>query len=177
MAIDLRRVDQLWFLDIVFNGRIGDTVETVLRKTATSKKNSRSLGEIIEIAACHESGHAVMAHVQGRRVKPISVGKRTKTSRRVSAHPKSDWSQPNGSSTQVERQILIIFAEQAAQELLAGGRCCRGEDFPQARTLASNVAHEETELNAYLCWLGIRARNILRETRPTGRLLRRWPKH
>lgn len=163
MAIDLRRVDQLWFLDIVFDGKIGDTVETVLRKTATSKKNSRSQGEILEMAAYHESGHAVMAHVQGRRVKPVSVGKRANTSRRVSAHPMSEWSQPNTSSAQVERQVLVIFAGQVAQELLAGGRSCRGEDFPQAKTIASNVAHEETELNAYLRWLRIRARNILRD--------------
>ena len=163
MAIDLRRVDQLWFLDTVFDGKIGDTVETVLRKTATSKKNSRSQGEILEMAAYHESGHAVMAHVQGRRIKPVSVGKRAKASRRVSAHPMSDWSQPNASGTQVERQVLVIFAGQVAQELLAGGQSCRGEDYPQAKTLASNVAHEEAELNAYLRWLRIRARNILRD--------------
>ena len=75
----------------------------------------------------------------------------------------SDWSQPNASSTQVDRQVLVIFAGQVAQELFVGGRSCRGEDFPQAKTLASNVAHEETELNAYLRWLRIRTRNILRD--------------
>ncbi|HEY0004936.1 MAG TPA: hypothetical protein VGB17_09010 [Pyrinomonadaceae bacterium] len=163
MAVDLRRVDQLWFLDIVFDGKIGDTVETVLRKTATPKKTSRTQGEILEMAAHHESGHAVMAHIQCCRIKPVSVGKNAKTSRRVRAHPLSDWFQPDAPSKQVERQILVIFAGQVAQELFTGGRNGRGEDFPQAKMLAGNVAHEEMELNAYLRWLRIRARNILRD--------------
>lgn len=34
MEIDLRRVNQLWFLDLVFDGRIGEGVERVLQRTA-----------------------------------------------------------------------------------------------------------------------------------------------
>jgi len=158
MAVDLKRVDQFWFLDLVFDGKIGETVETVLCKTA-----SRSPSGNLETVTYHEAGHAVMAHVQHWRIKSVTVGKRAGSPRRITAHPLSDWFKPDTSRPQTERQILILLAGQIAQNLFTGKRNSRGKDFPQAKMLAGHVACEETELNAFLRWLWIRARNILNE--------------
>jgi hypothetical protein len=158
MAVDLKRVDQFWFLDLVFDGKIGETVESVLRK-----KVPRSPRASLEAVTYHEAGHAVMAHVQRRRIKSVSVGKCAGSPRKITAHPLSNWFKSDASPAQAERQILILFAGQIAQNLFTGKRNSRGGDFPQARMLASHIASEETELNAFLRWIWIRARNILRE--------------
>lgn len=164
-AIELCKVDQLWFLDIVFEGKIAETAEAVLRKTA--KKNKRSApspDEQLEMFTYHEAGHAVMAHIQHGRIKPIAVGKRDGASKRVAAHPETEWEQAGESRPQVERQILILFAGQIAQNLFTGRRGGIGAVFSQAKILASHIASEETERKAYLKWLWIRAQNFLNES-------------
>jgi hypothetical protein len=155
----------MWFLDIVFEGKIAETTEAVLRKKAKKSKKSRpSLGEQLEMFTYHEAGHAVMAHLQHGRIKPITVGKSSGKAKRVSAHSESEWLQLGESRTQIERQILILFAGQIAQNLFTGRRSGRGPDYPQAKTLAAHVAPEEKERKAYIDWFWLRAQNLLNQS-------------
>lgn len=156
-VVSFSKVDQLWFLDVIFEGRIGDNAETILRE-----KTSRYLSTNLEIAAYHEAGHAVMAYIQGVDIKSLTVGRHTRSPKRVIAHPSNNnWFQFASTRSEIEQQILILVAGQIAQYLLTGVHGNRGKDFPYARRLASHLINEETELNAYLQWLWVRARNIL----------------
>jgi hypothetical protein len=164
-AIDLCKVDQYWFLDIVFEGKIAETAEAVLRKTAKkSKRSPPSPSEQLEMFTYHEAGHAVMAHLQHGGIKPITVGTPHGAAKRLMAHPQSDWSKPSERRAQIEREILVLFAGQIAQNLFTGRRSGRGADYPQAKTLAAHVAPEEKERKAYLDWLWLRAQNLLNES-------------
>lgn len=162
-AVDLCKVDQFWFLDIVFEGKIAETTESILRKTA-KKKRPPSAAEQLEMFTYHDAGHAVMAYLQGRRVKSVAVGKRDGATKRIAAHPESDWFRSSDRRSEVERQILILFAGQAAQNLLTGRRGSMDSDYVQAKILASHVVSEEKERKAYLNWLWIRAQNILNDS-------------
>jgi hypothetical protein len=162
-AIDLCKVEQMWFLDIVFEGEIAETAEAVLRKKK-SRKPKPSPVEQLEMFTYREAGHAVMAHIQHGRIKPIAVGKHGGKSKRITPHPEGDWHSPAESRVQIERQILVIFAGQIAQNLFTGRRSGKGADYPQAKTLAAHVAPEEKERKAYLDWLWLRAQNILSES-------------
>lgn len=112
----------------------------------------------------HEASHAVMAHLQHGRIKPIAVGKSGGKSKRLTAHPQGEWSKPSDRRSQIEREILILFAGQLAQNLFTGRHSGRGADYPQAKTLAAHVAPEEKERKAYLDWLWLRAQNLLNDS-------------
>jgi hypothetical protein len=158
-AIDLCKVEQMWFLDIVFEGEIAETAEAVLRKKK-GRRPKPSPAEQLEMFTYHEAGHAVMAHIQHARVKPLAVGKRDDSSKKLAAHPENDWHRSAETRTQVERQILILFAGQIAQNIFTG-RHGRGAESAQAKMLASRVASEKRERKAYLNWLWLRALNML----------------
>lgn len=158
-SIDLSKVDQLWFLDVIFEGRIGDNAEAILREKA-----SRYLSTNLEIAAYHEAGHAVMAYIQGVNIKSLTIGRRADSPKRIIAHPLNNyWFQFASTRSEIEQQILILAAGQIAQYVLTGVHGYRGKDFPYARQLASHLIKDETELNVYLQWLWVRARNILND--------------
>jgi hypothetical protein len=112
----------------------------------------------------HEAGHAVMAHLQHGRVLPLTVRKPGGKAKRAAAHPQSEWAHSGESRAQIERQILILFAGQIAQNRFTGRRGGRGANYPQAKELASHVASEERERKAYLDWLWLRTQNLLNDS-------------
>lgn len=111
----------------------------------------------------HEAGHAVMAHLQHRRIKPLTVGKINGASKRLTAHLQGEWSHSSDRRDQIEREILTLFGGQIAQNLFTGRRGGRGADYHQAKVLAILVASEEKERTAYLNWLWLRAQNLIND--------------
>jgi hypothetical protein len=148
-AFDLCKVEQMWFLDIVFEGKIAETAEAVLHKKKGRRPNPSPV-EQMEMFTYHEAGYAVMAHLQHERVKPMTVGKADNSSKRMVPRPEDRWQHPAETRIQVEKQILSIFAGQIAQNLFTGKRSGRGADYPHAKALAARVAPEERERKAYL---------------------------
>lgn len=161
-AVDLCKVEQFWFLDIVFEGEIAETAEAILRKKK-SKRPKPSSAEQLEMFTHHEAGYVVMAHLQHARVRPMAVGKTDSSSKRMIPSPEDRWQHPAESRDQIEKRILSIFAEQIAQNLFTGKRSGRGVDYPHAKALAARVTPEEKERKAYLNWLWVRAQNLLNE--------------
>jgi hypothetical protein len=117
--------------------------------------------------AYHEAGHIVAAYAQRLAVKGVSIVEDEETRGRadtgkwpvedllLTADRRRRW---------LEKRIIVFLAGAQAEELLAGERDPAGasDDYHQAVQLASYLTGSTEETEAYLAWLGIRARNLVR---------------
>ena len=130
-----------------------------------------------ENLAYHEGGHVVMAYVVHRRFKYASVEPGKDHKGLASFQDPGKWLESDmkpmkpRSRNEAEKEILCILAGSEALKLFTGTDnlspsdvdSCTG-DYEAALHVARSVCEEPEELSAYVEWLTLRTRNILRTT-------------
>lgn len=122
--------------------------------------------------AYHEAGHAVMSHLLRCKVVSVTLGEQDDSLGSVTGHAPGAWFQPdvNGdrrTCSYIENQVLILMSGEAAEFLYTGVHNADGmsSDFSTAVSLAARLMGDNEEIEAYLNWMRIRARNMLRNPR------------
>ncbi len=131
---------------------------------------AKKKAETLRRTAYHEAGHAVAAYVLRRRFTNLSIVEDEYTLGRVSFakhHPKfqPDVMSFDESRSQIERDVMISAAGDAAEFLLSGRHDWRGahQDTQNAHDMASYLCGDPEEETAYVRWLWIRTQNLLRQ--------------
>lgn len=132
------------------------------------KKETQADGERDLLAAFHEAGHAVMAWHLGVRLSRVTIksGVGTTGMTYLSGRlPKDDY----GTMTpemqrQIENYILVAVAGAIAEEIHTGTehQIDNSVDIRNACLVAGILTPEIDEMEAFINWLQIRARNTLK---------------
>jgi ATP-dependent Zn protease len=123
----------------------------------------------IEKTAYHEAGHAVAAYALRRRFGKITI---VPMSDKLSAMttPESNWIDFNlvydlkpKARNRIEADIIIYFAGAVAERVFAGQLNWKGSGWDNLRVkgYVESIVSSEDELETYLGWLRIRARNLI----------------
>ncbi len=113
--------------------------------------------------AYHETGHALLAHLEGVPFKYVTIKPDEDSLGHVLLIPYSAKFRPDlGTNAAVRKRIeslvMVDFAGKCAEELHAKGRVRKGfmGDFHDAVNLASHIHSDERVLSAYLDYLWAR---------------------
>lgn len=124
----------------------------------------------LERTAYHEAGHALVAYVERRRLRHVSIIPDEDTQGHcLSGKPPGDFhpDYDDGPRTRawLERAIAVSLGGAAAEEHLTGRHPKSGadEDWRRAIDSASYVTGSIEETEAYLNWLWIRTKALLKQ--------------
>jgi hypothetical protein len=121
----------------------------------------------LEGTAYHEAGHAVASFELGRGVRRVSIVRDGDQYGHVLNHqlPRfhPDYNSDGRTRARVEQRVMILYAGGIAEAKHKGHRRRLGDgaDQQRAMNLASYIAGETEELEAYLRWLWLRTRNLI----------------
>ncbi len=123
-----------------------------------------------ERTAYHEAGHAVVMHELEMAIREVSIIPNDVEGSlgHVSAYPRPSFNPDTDSSwrtrIKIGTELLVFYAGITAEALFCGrhNRRAANSDLDKAAKLARYITSEENELKAYLGWLKIRTRNLLK---------------
>jgi ATP-dependent Zn protease len=118
--------------------------------------------------AYHESGHVLLAHLEGIHFKYVTIKPDEDSLGHVLLTPYSAKFRPDlnvnaAVRKRVEALVMVDFAGKCAEEILVAGKVPKGfmSDFRDAVNIASHIHADEKVLTAYLAYLMARTEETL----------------